>query len=448
MILGLQHIKKNSWFLILLSVVCYTMFAYDLHRSEFIKLLSLYTILFAAFIKLIIDNKQNLKILFAIAIIFRLILLVATPNLSNDFYRFIWDGRMIWDGLNPYLYLPEVNTNIVAEGQALYKGMGSMNGSHYTCYPPFNQLTFLIPAVLFSKNLLGSTIVMRLLVIAADVGTYYYGKKLLAHFKFSEHKILFYLLNPFIILELTGNLHFEGVMIFFMVASLYYMFTNKWILSAILFAVSVSVKLIPLLFLPVFIKKLGLKKATYYYLIVGVLNVLFFIPFLSQELVDNFMSSIHLYFQNFEFNASIYYIVREIGYQVKGYNIIQTVGKITPIIVIVSTLFLSFYRKNKQPTILFTSLLFAILIYYSLASVVHPWYIAIPLFLSLFTKYKFALVWSFFIMLSYSAYMDSSYQENLFLIAVEYICVFGYLLYELLITPINSKSKESMVANN
>ncbi|WP_139956790.1 glycosyltransferase 87 family protein [Flavicella sediminum] len=429
--LGLQHIKKTTWLFLFVSIIFYTVFAYDLHRSEFVKLLFLYSILFTAFIKLVVDNKKNTSFLLGAAILFRLILLVATPNLSDDFYRFIWDGRMIWEGLNPYLYLPESNTRLVPEGQELYKGMGSMNGSHYTCYPPINQLTFLVPAIVFSKNLVGSTIVMRLLIIAADIGTFYFGKKLLRHFKQSEHQIFFYLLNPFVILELTGNLHFEGVMLFFLAASLYYLFTNKWVLSALLFALSVSVKLIPLLFLPVFLKKLGFKKAVFYYVLVGGLNLLFFIPFLSQALVDNFMSSIHLYFQNFEFNASIYYIIREIGYQVTGYNIIQSVGKITPILVILATLLISFFRKNQHPTILFSSLLFTILIYYSLASIVHPWYIAIPLFLSLFTRYKFPLVWSFFIILSYSAYTDSSYHENLTLVAVEYLVVFGFMIYEL-----------------
>lgn len=427
----LKHISKTSWILLFVSIFSYYVFSYELHRSDFPTLLSLYAVIFFCFLGIVNQNKSNLKFLLTIAILFRVLLLFATPNLSNDFYRFIWDGRMIFEGLNPYLFLPETDPSILVEGKELYDGMGSMNGSHYTCYPPFNQFTFLIPALLFSKNLLGSTIVMRLLIIAADIGTFYYGKKLLEHFKLPVHKIFFYFLNPFIILELTGNLHFEGVMLFFLAASLYYLFKSKWILSAVLFSISVSVKLIPILFLPVLLKKLGFKKSIGFYSIVGTLNLLFFIPFMSQELIDNFMSSIHLYFQNFEFNASIYYIIREIGFQIKGYNIIQTVGRITPIIISVFVLSISLIRKNKISSIFFESLLFSIVIYYSLASIVHPWYIAIPLFFSLFTRYKFPLVWSFSIILSYSAYINSSYQENLTLVFIEYTLVYGYLFFEL-----------------
>lgn len=427
----LKHISKSTWILIIVSLISYFVFSYNLHRSEFYKLIFLYTLLFGSFLGIIIQNKPNLKLLLGLAIFFRLLLLFSTPNLSDDFYRFIWDGRMIWEGMNPYLHLPETNPNLIAEGQELYDGMGSMNGSHYTCYPPINQFYFLIPALLFAKNLFGSTIIMRLLIIAADIGTYYFGKKILEHFKLPNYKIFFYLLNPFIILELTGNLHFEGVMLFFLAAAFYYLLKNKWQKSAVLFSVSVSVKLIPILFLPVLIKRLGIKKSIGFYSIVAALNLLFFVPFLSQELIDNFMSSIHLYFQNFEFNASIYYIVREIGFQIKGYNIIQSVGKITPIIVSASVIALALFRNNKTPRILFESLLFSIVIYYSLASIVHPWYIAIPLFLSLFTRYKFPLVWSFFIILSYSAYQNETYQENLFLVGVEYLVVFGYFLFEI-----------------
>ena len=171
---------------------------------------------------------------------------------------------MIWEGLNPYLVLPVNDTSLVAEGRLLYEGMGAMNGSHYTCYPPVNQFAFLIPAIFFSKNLLGATLVMRLLLILADLGTFIFGKKILNLLKLPSKYIFLYILNPFIILELTGNLHFEGLMIFFLAIAIYYLLKNKWLYSAVAFAVSVSVKLVPLLFAPnkFFEKKIaGIKKA-------------------------------------------------------------------------------------------------------------------------------------------------------------------------------------------
>jgi len=129
-------------------------------------------------------------------------------------------------------------------------GMGSLNGSHYTNYPPINQLCFVIAGLFASKSILGSAVVLRILIITADIGTLYFGKKLLERLNIPVHKIFWYILNPFIIIELTGNLHFEGVMIFFLIWSLYLLHKGKWQWAAVVFALSVSVKLIPLIFLP------------------------------------------------------------------------------------------------------------------------------------------------------------------------------------------------------
>lgn len=423
--------NKHSLLVILLSIIAYYIFAFHTVRTDFTKVFALYSLLFIGFTLLYKFSILNTKLLILTGILFRLLFLVAIPNLSDDFYRFLWDGRAWVNGINPYLILPENNPSLITEGTTLYQGMGSMNGSHYTCYPPLNQYAFGIPALLDGNNLLLSTVIMRLTLILSDLVTLYYGSKLLKLFKIDSKKIFLYFLNPFIILELTGNLHYEGMMIAFLSASLYFLFKNKQHVSAILFAGAISIKLIPLIFFPVFYRKLGFKKMALYGIITALTNIVLFIPFLNQDLIDNFMSSIHLYFQNFEFNASIYYIVRAIGYQVKGYNIIQTVGKITPLIVIAITLALSFFRKNEKQQTLITSMLFVICCYYFLSSIVHPWYIAIPLFLSLFTKFSFPVLWSYAIIFSYSAYISTTYQENLWLVGLEYVLVFGFLIIEL-----------------
>ena len=440
-----------SFLLIATIAVFYLAFAYDLERSDFIKLLGLYTGLFFLSWKLYKFEKVNFWFLVGAVLFLRILFIGAIPNLSQDFYRFIWDGRMIAAGFNPYLYLPqnliELGTAPIAQAKELLEGMGSLNASHYTNYPPLNQFLFAIAGFLTGKSILGSVIVLRTLIIAADIGVLYFGRKLLVNLKLPESRIFLYLLNPFIIIELTGNLHYEGVMVFFLVWSLYLLQQKKWIGSAIIFAFSVLLKLVPLLFLPIFFgyfiykkdgienpykeKQLGLAKLVGFYLIIGITVVLGFLPILSAAFIANFMATISLWFQKFEFNASFYYIVRWIGFQSKGYNIIETAGKVLPIITIGIIAGLSFFRKNNSFEKLITAMLFGFTAYLFLSTTVHPWYLTIPLMLSIFTTYRYLLVWSFVVILSYSAYTANGFQENLGLVALQYLAVFAILGWEI-----------------
>jgi len=418
-----------------ISVAFYCSFAYDLERADFLKLISLYAALFVLFAIFLNRIPKDFKLLMWIAIGFRLVFLFAIPNLSQDFYRFIWDGRLLLEGINPYLYTPEYFITHgefpIAQAQELYDGMGSLSASHYTNYPPVKQLCFAIAGIFAGKSILGSVVVIRLLIIAADIGTLYFGKKLLDKLNIPVHTIFWYILNPFIIIELTGNLHFEGVMIFFLIWSVYLLHSGKWKLSAFIFALSVSVKLIPLLFLPLLIQYLGWKKSIKYYGIVGVSILLLFAPYYASEFVNNYVDTIGLWFQNFEFNASLYYVMREIGYLFRGWNEIAIIGKIIPVVVLVMVISLAFFRNNKSTKSLITAMLFALSFYFFSATTVHPWYIATLLMLSIFTNYKFPLIWSFVIMLSYFAYSNLESQENLWLVALEYVVVYGVLFWEL-----------------
>jgi hypothetical protein len=433
---------KNHRFSLLIAltgIAFYFSFAYNLDRSDFIKLIGLYGGLFFMSFRLIQLEKTNFWFLAGLAVLYRLIFLFALPNLSQDFYRFIWDGKLILESINPYLHKPsELIAGFQGIWTELFDGMGNLSQGNYTSYPPVNQLIFAISAFLGGKSILGSVIMMRILIILADLGTLFFGRKLLQTFGIPQHQIFWYFLNPFIIIELTGNLHFEGVMLFFMIWSLYLLQQKKWLLSAVIMGISVSVKLLPLIFLPLFWnyfrKNEGLKlqKLGLYYLAVGITVLATFLPFLSSELISNFSSSIRLWFQKFEFNASVYYLIRWIGFEVKGYNIIGTAGKFLPIIVISIILGLAFFRRNKNLQHLIISMLLGITAYFFLSTTVHPWYLATPLFLSVFTKFRYMILWTGLVFLSYFAYSNPDFEENYWLLAIEYLAVSGYLVYEVL----------------
>lgn len=481
---SLIKLYKMPLLMVFSSVLLYWVFAYNLIRTDYIKLITLYIGLFVLFYNVIKLLKHNTKALTYLAFGFRAIFILAIPNLSQDFYRFIWDGRIILEGINPYLFTAESFINKgefpVSQAKELYMGMGQLNASHFSNYPPINQLCFVIANLFPGNSILTSAIGLRLIIIAADFGTLHFGKKLLEKLNIPVYNIFWYILNPFIIIELTGNLHFEGVMIFFLVWSLYLLHTGKWKLAGVVLALSISVKLIPLIFLPLFyqwftsttlsnqkkrnvianevwqsgqkeesasslilsndLKKvstaLKLTKLFTFYGIIGITTILLFLPFYSPEFINNYSKTVALWFQTFEFNGSIYYVAREVGYLFRGYNEIAIIGKVTPIIVILFILIITFFRKNKTTIHLITAMLLVLSFYYFTATTVHPWYIATLLILSVFTKYKFPLVWSFVIILSYLAYLNvdsADKSENLWVIAIEYIIVYGLFIWEVFI---------------
>jgi len=436
----LTYVKlhKVSLLLAFFSLFCYYTFAYHLERTDFIKLLTLFAALFLLCFKLIQFEKWNFRFLLSIGILFRLIFSCAEPNLSQDFYRFIWDGTLVRHGINPYVNIPdsliEQPNLIIANAQQLYDGMGSLSAKNFSNYPPLNQLFFALATLLGGKSILGSIFALRGIMILADIGVFYFGRKLLKNINRSPHLIFWYFLNPLVIIELTGNLHFEGVMLFFFVWALYLISIQKWQWGAVIYACSISVKLVPLLFLPLFLKHFKLKKTVGFYTIIGVTTLLLFAPFYSSAFIANYSKTIGLWFSNFEFNAGLYNALKQIAIQcnAKPWELIKTYGKITPIITIVTVLLFTFLRKNQDIKVLLSSILWILSIYYFTSPTVHPWYVIFLVVLTLFTKYRFALLWSAVIVLSYFAYAQANFKEHLGLLSVEYILVYGFLIYEII----------------
>ncbi|UJH66275.1 glycosyltransferase 87 family protein [Allomuricauda sp. SCSIO 65647] len=420
------------------SVLFYGVLAYDLVREDFTKLICLFAALFFLYFKLIQFEKWNLKFMVVTGILFRLVFLMAEPNLSTDFYRFVWDGELINGGINPYLYTPDElmqsSEFITQNSELLHKGMGGLSARHFSNYPPLNQLFFALAALFGGGSILGSVIAMRLTIVLADIGILYFARKLLRNLNKSTHLAFWYFLNPLVIVELTGNLHFEGVMIFFFVWAMYLLSVKKWWTAAPIYAMAIMLKLIPLLFLPFLLPFLGLKRSVLFYALTGIACVVFLLPFYSPFFIENYGETVKLWFSNFEFNAGIYNMVKYIAvnhYEAKPWELIKDYGSLVPLFTILAILLLVIFNNNHKLENVLKSMLMALTLYYFLSTTVHPWYTIFLLFLVIFTDYRFAIVWSATVVLSYFAYSNLDFKENLWLIFIEYFVVFGFLFYEI-----------------
>ncbi len=431
-----KHLYKNKIVVhlsILLSAVTYYWLCYETERENFYEVLGLYSFLFAAYYFL---NRSfwasHFNYLLIAGVLFRMLLLFSVPNLSDDVYRFIWDGRLMANGFNPYDLLPAHVIQlppITGITKDLYQQLNSP--SYYTIYPPVLQAIFWFTAKLFPTNVFGAIVCLKVIILFAETGTILLLPLVLRRLQMSRHLSLLYALNPLVIAELTGNVHFDAVMIFFVIGAFLLLLQNKIYLSAIFLGLSISTKIIPVLFIPLLIKKLGWKQGLTYAAISVVVTIALFAFIIDNATLLHFFQSINLFLSHFEFNASLYYIIRWIGTIITGYNIIAFAGPLLSITAGIIIFIISFSDKEISNWKLFIKALLILTVYYLFATTVHPWYICMPVVIAACTGYRYAMFWSYAVTLSYYAYHTLPVKENLWLVALSYLVTLSIAIWEI-----------------
>ena len=497
-----RHLKKLTSFILAISIL---LIAYFLQRHEFATLFAAYAVSFLAYLMALklTKNEKDLNFFLIIAIILRGSILFAFPSLSDDIYRFIWDGHLTALGENPFSHVPryyidnQLFTNILTP--ELFAKLNSPN--YFSVYPSVCQGVFFIAVSIFPKSILGATVVIKSFLFLCEIGTLFLLKKLskfndskfqisnskssinaqlISNSKFktgdlqtSNFKLqtpLIYALNPLIIIELIGNVHFEAAMIFFFLLAIFILKELKFnlkkelkntfnlelrtllklVLAAIAWSLSISAKLLTIMVLPLVWRQLGWRRSIAFWLLILITSLILFMPIYNDLFVTNIMTSIKLYTNKFEFNASIFYLIQGFFYWYTGWNKIQYITPYLTGFVILFILKITFFKELNKHTFkelinlntpliafnisdFFESCLFVLMIYFACATTVHPWYAAMPLACSVFTKWRFPMVWTFTIFLTYHGYTEGSskHTENFGLVAFEYLAILVYFLFEI-----------------
>jgi alpha-1,6-mannosyltransferase len=411
-------------------------------RADFELVLAANAIVFAAYYLLLSQFQLTERIVFWLlfaGIAIRFISIFAFPLFSDDIYRFWWDGKLLNSGSSPFEHIPRyyIENGIFTEQFDIEIFHKLNSPDYYSVYPPVCQLVFAAAYWFFPKSIYGTAVFIKFILFCFELGTLFYLKQLGVKAK----GLLIYALNPLIIIELCGNAHFEAAMIFFLAASLYYLNIRKIVaarpqvlLSSFFLALSISSKLLSLLFLPFLMKGLGWKNGLWYGLSVGVFSILFFFPYYDLNFIEHFTSSVALYFQRFEFNASVFYLFKLVGNAAYGYTPVLLISRLSSILLGVFFIYLFFGKKD-----FFIQAFFFFTFYLILQRAVHPWYLSTLLFLSVFVPWRFAMIWTGLIMLSYSHYLDNFYQEKYNWVLIEYLFLFGFMFYEYLAAKRQSK---------
>ena len=425
----------------LLYAISFAILMLHCHQNEFQQIFIHFSFCFLSFGFLVYNRKEiSLKWLIGFGIVLRLFTVFVFPNLSDDIYRFFWDGRLWTLGIHPFDFTPSQLMENGSSLDGLKEVFPLLNSKeYYTIYPPVLQFVFIVSASL-GKTVAGTAIVMKLLYVLMDILAVLGLTKLLDHFKMDRSLSMLYFLNPLIVTELVGNIHAEVLMVCSLIWMAYLICKEKYWKAGILYGLSIACKILPFLIGPLLLLYLIKNKgALGFFSTATIVVLLSFTLMLVGSDISHLLDSIDLYFRSFEFNAGLYYIGRWLGYAKSGYNMIGFIGPLLAIISVALILFNSFKVLQKpEAKFLLASIPLLYLIYLLFSTTIHPWYLAVPIAFAVFNeRYLFPIIlWSFLVMLSYSAYDTVPVQEHTIFLLLEYGILFVVLIYGSVKNPI------------
>jgi len=198
------------------------------------------------------------------AVIFRLSVLWVTPGfLSDDIYRYAWDGLVQHAGINPYYYPPEAPELGFLRDDTIFPMINRK--SALTLYPPGAQLFFRLMAWLYP----GQLVAMKALILLADIGSIALLLLLLKQFDLHRSYIVLYAWHPLVIVELGISGHLDGLMLAFVLLAFLCMMQNRpWLVGGAL-GMATLIKLYPAILLPVLYRKRGWQMPLAFFGIMG-----------------------------------------------------------------------------------------------------------------------------------------------------------------------------------
>ena len=190
-----------------------------------------------------------LWLILAFAVALRCCVLFSPPQLSDDIYRYVWDGRVQGAGINPYRYVPDAPALEPLRDAAIHPNINRGSYAH-TIYPPVAQM-FFFAATRVSQ----SVIWMKAAMTACDLFAMGALLWLLRALSLPRWRILIYAWHPLIIWEFAGNGHVDALAIAFILLALcaYHRGRDLWAGASL--AAAVAVKMFPLMLLPALFRR-------------------------------------------------------------------------------------------------------------------------------------------------------------------------------------------------
>lgn len=232
-------------------------------------------------------SRTTLLLVIIFAALFRLAILFDAPRLSDDIYRYVWDGRVQAAGINPYRYVPAEEPLKSLRDASVYEHINRRDYAP-TIYPPAAQMIF------FAATRAGESVVwMKCVMVVFEACALWAIASLLASFKLPRQRIVLAAWHPLMVWEIAGSGHLDAIMICFVALALLARRRGRDTLTGFLLACAALTKLYPVMLAPALYRRWNWKMpvafaatviASYLpYLSVGLRRAAGFLPGYAEE---------------------------------------------------------------------------------------------------------------------------------------------------------------------
>jgi alpha-1,6-mannosyltransferase len=145
-------------------------------------------------------DKLPLVLIWGFAILFRILFLFTEQSLSDDVYRFIWDGNLLSQSINPYAF--PVNSPLLDAYETPLRALVNHDWMA-SPYLPSAQLLFLFVSGIAPENVFS----FQVTAVILDLGIAWLILASLRRLSIAPAAVLIYLWNPLIISEFANGAH-------------------------------------------------------------------------------------------------------------------------------------------------------------------------------------------------------------------------------------------------
>lgn len=305
----------------------------------------------------------GLSTILLLAVCFRLLFLWLPPALSDDAYRYVWDGIVQAHGINPYLFLPIDAELSFLHGEPIYERLNS--STYYSVYPPVSQILFRFGAAFYEFGWQASYYVIKSSLTVCELGALWLLSR-----SIQPRYLMLYAWNPLVIFAAAGQAHTEAATVLFLVLAWKLADVRRPVGSSIALTLAGLVKLYPLVLLPLLWQRFGWRSVWP----AGLTILLAGWPYAHPDAIIHVYSSLDLYVRSFEFNAGLYYGIKKVFELATGADWSKQIGPALRWLFLLALPAVYYIDRRKNWPIRRT-IVVIIGIFFLCSTTIHPWYL-------------------------------------------------------------------------